>query len=93
VHAQQVSAPGGPQLLVEVGDTGIGIAPEHHDLVFREFAQVDSSAARQHHGTGLGLTIARKLVELHGGRIWLESQLSQGSRFYFTIPYPPARPA
>ena len=93
VRAQQVSAPGGPQLLVEVGDTGIGIAPEHHDLVFREFAQVDSSAARQHHGTGLGLTIARKLVELHGGRIWLESQLSHGSRFYFLIPYPPARPA
>ena len=77
----------GPQLLVEVGDTGIGIAPEHHDLVFREFAQVDSSAARQHHGTGLGLTIARKLVELHGGRIWLESQVGQGSRFYFTSPY------
>jgi signal transduction histidine kinase len=74
------------QLLVEVGDTGIGIAPEHHDLVFQEFAQVDSSAARQHHGTGLGLTIAQKLVELHGGRIWLESELGGGSRFFFTIP-------
>ena len=71
---------------VEVGDTGIGIAPEHHDLVFREFAQVDPSPSRQHHGTGLGLTIARKLVELHGGRIWLESELGEGSRFYFTIP-------
>ncbi|HKP16191.1 MAG TPA: HAMP domain-containing sensor histidine kinase [Gemmatimonadaceae bacterium] len=77
----------GSDLLVEVGDTGIGIATEHHDLVFREFAQVDSSASRRHHGTGLGLTIARKLVELHGGRIWLESELGQGSRFYFTIPY------
>jgi signal transduction histidine kinase len=74
-------------LLVEVGDTGIGIAPEHHQLVFQEFAQVDSSAARQHHGTGLGLTIAQKLVELHGGRIWVESELGRGSRFYFTIPY------
>jgi signal transduction histidine kinase len=74
------------ELLVEVGDTGIGIAPEHHDLVFREFAQVDSSASRQHHGTGLGLAIARKLVELHGGRIWVESALGEGSRFYFTIP-------
>ena len=73
-------------VLVEVCDTGIGIAPEHHDLVFREFAQVDSSPSRQHHGTGLGLTIARKLVELHGGRIWLESWLGTGSRFYFTLP-------
>jgi signal transduction histidine kinase len=76
------------ECLVEVGDTGIGIDPEHHELVFREFAQVDSSASRQHHGTGLGLTIARKLVELHGGRIWLESGLGEGSRFFFTIPYP-----
>jgi signal transduction histidine kinase len=76
------------ECLVEVGDTGIGIDPDHHELVFREFAQVDSSASRQHHGTGLGLTIARKLVELHGGRIWLESELGEGSRFYFTIPYP-----
>ncbi|HEU4722139.1 MAG TPA: HAMP domain-containing sensor histidine kinase [Gemmatimonadaceae bacterium] len=75
------------ECVVEVGDTGIGISAEHHDLVFREFAQVDSSASRQHHGTGLGLTIARKLVELHGGRIWLESELGRGSRFYFTIPY------
>ena len=75
------------QLLVEVGDTGIGIASEHHELIFQEFAQVDSSRSRQHHGTGLGLTIARKLVELHGGRIWVESSLGGGSRFYFTIPY------
>ncbi|MDB4883518.1 MAG: ATP-binding region ATPase domain protein [Gemmatimonadetes bacterium] len=78
------------ECVVEVGDTGIGISAEHHDLVFREFAQVDSSASRQHHGTGLGLTIARKLVELHGGRIWVESELGAGSRFYFTIPYPSA---
>lgn len=75
------------ELFVEVGDTGIGIAPEHHELVFQEFAQVDSSAARPHHGTGLGLTIAQKLVELHGGRIWVESELGGGSRFYFTIPH------
>ena len=74
--------------MAEVGDTGIGIAPEHHDFIFEEFAQVDASAARQHHGTGLGLTIAQKLVELHRGRIWVESELGGGSRFYFTIPYP-----
>ena len=73
-------------VLVEVGDTGIGIAPEHHELIFREFAQVDASASRSHHGTGLGLAIARKFVELHGGRIWVQSALGQGSRFYFTVP-------
>jgi len=83
------SAVAGGALLIEVGDTGIGIAPEHHELVFREFAQVDSSASRWHHGTGLGLAIARKLVELHGGRIWVESALGAGARFYFTVPQPP----
>jgi signal transduction histidine kinase len=88
VRAERVHGPEGAECVVEVGDTGIGIDPTHHELVFREFAQVDSSASRQHHGTGLGLTIARKLVELHGGRIWLESELGSGSRFYFTIPYP-----
>lgn len=77
---------GGAILRVEVGDDGVGIAPEHHDLIFQEFAQVDSTPSRLHHGTGLGLTIARKLVELHGGRIWVESALGRGSRFCFTIP-------
>jgi two-component system sensor histidine kinase BarA len=79
-------------VLVEVGDSGIGIAADHHDLVFQEFAQVDASASRQHHGTGLGLTIARKLVELHGGRIWLDSELGRGSRFFFTVPSQPPSP-
>ncbi|MEO7367978.1 MAG: HAMP domain-containing sensor histidine kinase [Gemmatimonadaceae bacterium] len=73
-------------VLVEVGDTGRGIAPDHHELIFREFAQVDSSASRAHHGTGLGLTIARRFVELNGGRIWVESDLGTGSRFFFTLP-------
>jgi signal transduction histidine kinase len=72
--------------LVEVGDSGVGISPDHHELIFREFAQVDATPSRPHHGTGLGLTIARKLVELHGGRIWVESDVGRGSRFFFTIP-------
>ncbi len=75
-----------PVIRVEVGDTGRGIAPDHHELIFREFAQVDSTASRAHHGTGLGLTIARRFVELHGGRIWVESELGKGSRFFFTLP-------
>jgi signal transduction histidine kinase len=73
-------------ILVEVGDTGRGIAHDHHELIFREFAQVDSTASRVHHGTGLGLTIARRYVELHGGRIWVDSELGRGSRFFFTLP-------
>lgn len=73
---------------IEVGveDTGIGIDPLHHELIFQEFAQVDASRARIHHGTGLGLAIARQFVRLHGGRIWVESELGEGSRFYFTLP-------
>ena len=86
IHARTMVDDGVPGLLVEVGDTGVGIAPEHHELIFREFAQVDSTPSRSHHGTGLGLTIARKLVELHGGRIWVESDIGSGSRFYFTLP-------
>lgn len=76
----------GRDITVEVGDTGCGIAPEHHDLIFREFAQVDATPSRPHHGTGLGLAIARRLIELHSGRIWVESELGKGSRFFFTIP-------
>lgn len=75
-----------PELVIEVGDTGVGIAPQHHELIFREFAQVDSSPSRAHHGTGLGLTIARQLIEVHHGRIWIESELDQGSRFFVSLP-------
>jgi signal transduction histidine kinase len=86
LHAAPAPGEPRPSLRVEVGDTGVGISSEHHDLIFREFAQVDSTASRPHHGTGLGLTIARRLVELHHGRIWLQSELGSGSRFYFTVP-------
>lgn len=86
VNASMSAEDPGNLVLIEVGDTGRGIAPDHHELIFREFAQVDSSASRAHHGTGLGLTIARRFVELHGGRIWVESELGCGSRFFFTLP-------
>ena len=87
LHGSQIEVNGRTQVLIEVGDTGVGIAREHHDLIFREFAQVDATPSRPHHGTGLGLTIARRLVELHGGRVWVESELGHGSRFFFTIPF------
>ena len=86
VHAQPWTTDSHREVRFEVGDTGIGIAPENHKLIFMEFAQVDSSPSRRHHGTGLGLTIARRFVELHGGRLWVESELGSGSRFYFTVP-------
>ena len=71
---------------ISVADTGVGIAPEDHEAVFEEFRQVGTDYARKHEGTGLGLALARKFVELHGGRIWVKSQVGQGSTFTFTIP-------
>jgi signal transduction histidine kinase len=73
-------------ICISVEDNGIGIDPAHHEMIFREFAQVDSSRARQHHGTGLGLAIAKNFILLHGGEIGVDSQLGGGSRFYFTVP-------
>jgi signal transduction histidine kinase len=70
---------------VAVRDTGVGIAPEEREMVFEEFRQVGSSAAKQE-GTGLGLTLCRKFIELHGGRIWVESKVGEGSTFTFTLP-------
>jgi signal transduction histidine kinase/HAMP domain-containing protein len=74
---------------VSVADTGVGIAPEDHEAVFEEFRQVGTDYARKHEGTGLGLALARKFVELHGGKIWVKSQVGQGATFTFTIPVTP----
>ncbi len=70
---------------VSVSDTGIGIAPEDQEKVFEEFRQV-GTAAKKVEGTGLGLTLCRKFVELHGGRIWVKSEVGVGSSFTFTLP-------
>jgi signal transduction histidine kinase/CHASE3 domain sensor protein len=72
--------------LVAVTDTGVGIAPEDRERIFEEFQQVDSSSTRKKGGTGLGLAIAKRIVELHGGRIWVDSTPGQGSTFAFTLP-------
>jgi signal transduction histidine kinase len=73
---------------VAVSDTGVGIAPEDQEAVFEEFRQV-GTADKKVEGTGLGLTLCRKFIELHGGKIWVKSQLGQGSTFTFTVPVRP----
>jgi signal transduction histidine kinase len=69
-----------------VGDTGIGISPEEHASIFEKFYQVGSTTKGTREGTGLGLPISSKLVQLHGGTIQVESEPGQGSRFSFTLP-------
>jgi signal transduction histidine kinase/uncharacterized protein (DUF302 family) len=80
------------QIVVSVHDTGIGMKPEDLPKLFREFEQIDGSYTRRYQGTGLGLALCRRFVEMHGGRIWAESQFGTGSTFTFTIPRE-ARPA
>jgi len=71
---------------ISVSDTGIGIAPKDQEAIFEEFRQVGSDEARKVEGTGLGLTLTKKFVEMHGGRIWVESEVGKGSTFTFTLP-------
>jgi signal transduction histidine kinase len=75
---------------IAVSDTGIGIAPQDHEAVFEEFRQVGRDYADKQEGTGLGLALARRCIELHGGRIWLESTPGKGSTFTFTLPVCPS---
>lgn len=79
----------GEMLKVSVRDTGPGIALDKQKMIFDGFSQVDSGMAREHEGLGLGLAISRKLVELHGGRLWLKSKPGEGSEFFFTLPLKP----
>jgi signal transduction histidine kinase len=71
---------------IAVADTGVGIAPEDQEVVFEEFRQVGNDLARKHEGTGLGLALARRFVELHGGNLWLDSEVGVGSTFTFALP-------
>jgi two-component system, NtrC family, sensor kinase len=79
------AAPKAGSVEVSVRDTGVGIAPEDQEAVFEEFRQV-GTAEKKAEGTGLGLTLCRKFIKLHGGRIWVNSQIGVGSTFTFTIP-------
>jgi signal transduction histidine kinase len=72
--------------VLSVKDEGIGIAPEHQKLIFESFRQVDGSSTRRFGGTGLGLAIARDLVTMHGGQLWVQSELGKGSTFSFRLP-------
>ncbi len=83
IEVQAVSVDGAVE--VSVRDTGVGIAPEDQEAMFEEFGQV-AMAAKKVEGTGLGLALSRKSVELHGGRIWVKSQVGVGSTFAFTLP-------
>ena len=73
-------------MIISIADTGIGIAKEDQEAIFEEFRQVGSNYAQKREGTGLGLTLTRKFVEMHGGKIWVESELGKGATFTFTLP-------
>ncbi len=84
--------PAGPWIVVSVKDSGIGIAPENLQKVFAKFQQVGDMMTGRPKGTGLGLTISKEIVEYHSGRIWVESELGQGSTFRFVLPVQTAAP-
>jgi signal transduction histidine kinase len=86
--ALQVSKLDSARILVSVKDTGLGIPPDHLEAIFEEFSQVDTSTTRKVGGTGLGLPISRRLIEMHGGRLWAESTgiEGEGSSFFVELP-------
>jgi signal transduction histidine kinase len=76
----------GETLVYRVSDTGIGISQDQLESIFAEFQQADSTITNEYGGTGLGLSITKKFVEMHGGRIWVESEVGKGSTFFFSLP-------
>src|SRR5258706_7338772 len=82
----QVEDSGGPMVHICVQDYGIGIPPSEFDKIFHAGYQVDAGMTRRFGGAGMGLSLARQIVEAHGGKIWVESNVGAGSQFHFTIP-------
>lgn len=78
----------GHELITSITDTGIGIPADKQEIIFEEFRQADEGSARSYQGTGLGLLICKRLIELHGRRIWVESTVGVGSTFFFSLPLP-----
>jgi signal transduction histidine kinase len=86
VHAEVREEHGRSMIYTTVTDTGIGIRKEDQHIIFDEFRQVDGSVTREYGGTGLGLAITKKLIDLMGGRIWVDSEPEQGTTFTFALP-------
>ncbi|HKV47161.1 MAG TPA: ATP-binding protein [Candidatus Acidoferrales bacterium] len=85
-HVEVSAERNGSSVVFTVADTGIGIPQAEHDRIFERFYRVDAARSREAGGTGLGLAIAKHIVEAHGGRIWVDSEIGRGSKFYFSIP-------
>jgi signal transduction histidine kinase len=86
VHIAAVLRDNGKFVEFSVEDSGLGISPTEQEKIFQPFTQLDSTYAKKPEGTGLGLSLCRKIVELHGGNIRVRSETGNGSFFYFTIP-------